>query len=387
MRRNLFTWLVLVCLVPEPSLLARENPTNQKLRIVYFSPNSPGNTYWPQVFEVMREVAHDLDVEFVPYDLGVRKGSYSLVDAAVQILDRERKPDAIITSAIASEARHILDKAEAHRVPVFMQGPLYPHEMPKIGGGPRQKYKYWIGYFRQDDFKKGLELGRLLLKRARDAKAFASDGKIHVLGIGGQQSWFGSTLRENGLKAAVSEDKDAVLGQIVPTDWTIEEGREKVTRMLNRFPETSVIWASSDTLAIAAAEVLEKKGKILGKTAFTGGLDMSAVGLQQVKSGRLEGTVSATHLLFAQVLVSIYDYIKRRDFRDQGLEIIPPTYVVTRDNAEQFMSLMNRIRETDFRTFSRVLNKDRKNYDFSIESLSSQGAVKKPSAPERPPSK
>ena len=56
-------------LLAGPPHLSNASP---RARIVFFSPNSEGNTYWPQVFRIIGHVAHDLGFDFIPYSFGVR---------------------------------------------------------------------------------------------------------------------------------------------------------------------------------------------------------------------------------------------------------------------------------------------------------------------------
>jgi ABC-type sugar transport system substrate-binding protein len=344
----------------------------QKKRIVFFHPTSENNTYWPQVVKVLRAVAEDLDFVIIPYafDVGDR---FAREFKGVQILKKMPKPDAAIFCVSYGNTEPLLQAVETLDIPVFIQGPLFPSELPDVGYSPRKKFKKWIGYFYQDETEKGYILGKTLLTAAREANAFAKDSNIHVVGVGGDSTWFGSQLRKDGLVRAVDEDPEAKLLQVVSTKWTPVEGKKKATLLLKRYPEVSVVWAASDQLGLGASEAIEDSGRILGKTGFVGGLDLSMLGLQSVKKQRLVATVASSMLAYAEIAVYLHDYIHGIDFaNDVGTEISTKIYTGTKASADLHLLLSDSYDTVDFKKLSKVYNKKIIKYDFSLEHLPKQ---------------
>lgn len=261
----------------------------------------------------------------------------------------EPKPDAAIFSVAFGQAVSLLEVAEERGIPFFLNGPLFPEELATLGGAPRRDYRTWIGYFIQDEEEKGYLLARKLIAAARAAGRVAPDGAVQVVGIGGDATWYGSALREAGLRRAVAEDPMAHLLQTVPTRWTPAEGREMTTRLLARYPEVTVVWAASDQLALGAAEGLRSRGLEPDRTGFTGGLDLSLVGLEAVRDGTLTATVAATTLIWAEVLVCLHHYLQSADIDDRpGVEISFPPEVATKTTAEEFIGLRGQYETIDF---------------------------------------
>jgi ABC-type sugar transport system substrate-binding protein len=348
-------------------------------RIAFFTPNSAGNTYWPQVFRIMDLVAQSLGFEFVPYSFGVQNRFARLRDS-LHTLSLTPRPDAVIASVVIGQSSGILEAAQSLGIPVFILGPLFPAELPQIGGAPRVLYKNWPALFNWAEAQKGYALAKVLLQAAERHNAVADDGHIHVVGLGGDQSWFGSGLREAGLKRAVDEHPKAVLKQVVPTHWTQAEGQQLTARLFARFPQASVFWAASDQLGSGAAQALIAAGKVPGKTAFTGGLDLSQLGLELVTQGLFEATAASPLLSYAQVAILVYDYLQGRDFGGElGTEIEFPAAVATRGNAEQYLALSKCLPQIDFKAFSKVHNPRRARYDFSFEAFQkAAGACARP---------
>lgn len=345
------------------------SPPGARPRIAFFTPNSEGNTYWPQVFRIMGLVAQSLGFDFVPYSFGVQNRFARLRDS-LQTLSMPPRPDAVIASVVIGQSKGILEAAQALGIPVFILGPLFPAELPTIGGGPRLHYRQWPAQFNWAEEQKGYALAKVLLQAAQQQNTFADDGNIHVVGLGGDASWFGSGLRQAGLKRAVDEHPRAVLKQVVPTRWTEAEGQQLTARLLERFPQASVFWAASDQLGAGAAQALIAAGKVPGKTVFTGGLDLSQLGLDLVTQGKFVATAASPLLSYAQVAILVYDYLRGLDFAAElGSEIEFPTSVATRDSAQQHLALSKCLPGIDFKAFSKAHHPNLARYDFSFEAF------------------
>jgi ABC-type sugar transport system substrate-binding protein len=333
-------------------------------------PTSENNTYWPQVYNVLHAVAEDLDIELDIYEFDVRDRFAKHIEG-VKILNSKPKPDGAIFSVAFGNAEPLLNATEALNIPVFIQGPLFPSELPYIGSRPRNKFRTWVGYFYQDEFEKGYLLGKILLSKAHALGLHAGDGTIRVAGIGGDYTWFGSKLRQDGLVKAVDEDKQATLAQVVPTEWSEQEAYTKTLLLLMRHKDVPVVWAASDQLGIGASKALTESRYIIGKTAVTGGLDLSRNGLRHIADGKLSASVASTMLEYAKVLIYLYDYIHGIDFADDvSTEIRAPLHIATQENVDKFLRLFDRFEQIDYSVYSKHLNPDLQHYNLSIDNLS-----------------
>jgi ABC-type sugar transport system substrate-binding protein len=342
MKRVFLAAATLLILLPAPA---------HSFRVAVFTPTTEGNTYWPEVHAVMRGAAASLQLEVTFHEFDV-SDRFAKAEEGVQILRTDPVPDAAIFSVAFGQAEPLMNAAEALGIPFFLNGPLFPEELATLGGSPRREYQNWIGYFHEDEEEKGYLLARELIAAARAIGRVASDGTVQVVGVGGDATWHGSVLREAGLRRAVAEDPAARLLQTVPTRWTPEEGREMTTRLLARYPEVTVVWAASDQLALGAAEGLRSLGMEPGQAAFTGGLDLSLVGLEAVRDGTLTATVAATALIWAEILVCLHHYLQGEDFADRfGTEIHFPPEIATYATAEDNIRLRAQYEAIDYTEF------------------------------------
>ena len=378
---------LLVSCFYSPSIAASKNDRVERTRpqptaafkIGFFNPSSPWNTYWPQVFFAIEQVAHDLGFQFLHYDLGADDRMAGEIEIK-RVLSSDVKLDAIMSSTTINGAKRILAHTQIRKIPVIFEGPLFPQEMRALGLDAKTiRPDYWLGTWHQNEIENGYQLAKLLIARARAKRAFASDGKIQILAVGGTRSWFGSHMREAGLKKAVAEEKDAVILQIIPSDWTTEKSLLLSTKMLERFPEASVIWATSDQTAVGAAQALKKAGKVLGKNAFTGGIDFSAKGLEMVKSGEFETTVGTPLSYYAKIAVYLYDYISKAYSPNRSPpNLVGEVYVATKDNLQEYSLANQVVAELDFKDFSMKYRPELLDYDFTWPKLL-QTACKKTS--------
>jgi ABC-type sugar transport system substrate-binding protein len=359
--------VMLYCVAP-----LEADPAGGAVRVAVFTPTSEGNTYWPEVQRVMRAAAADLamDIAFYEFDVSDR---FAKSDEGVRILRTPPLPDAAIFSVAYGQAAALMDAAEQLGIPFFLHGPLFPAELEALGGGPRRRYRQWIGYFHEDEVEKGYLLARELIAAARASAAAAdpasaaasapasappapseptgasagvatsSSRPLRVVGISGDGTWYGTALREAGLRRAVAEDPTVELLQIVPTRWTEREGREMTARLLSRYGDIDVVWCASDQLAIGAAEALADRDGDAPRGSFTGGLDLSPVGLEAVRAGTLIATVAAPFEMWAEVLGYLRGYLDGDDFADRlGTEVLFSPVVATAETAEDHLRTRNR---------------------------------------------
>lgn len=341
----------------------------EPVRIVVFTPTTAGNTYWPQVYEILEDAADDLGVELLAFEFDVRD-RFAKAEDGVRILRSVGDVDGAIFSVAFGQTLPLLDVTEELGIPVIIQGPLFEEERAALGGGPRREYASWVGLFAEDEVAKGRELARVLLEIATAGGMIGPDGDIDVVGLGGDPSWFGSALRAAGLEDAIADEERARLLQVVPTYWTEAEGYEITRRLMTRYPRATVIWAASDQLAIGASRALRETGLRVGEDVVVGGLDLSERGLAGVLEGTLTATSASPLFGFARVLTYLYDYVQGKDFAPiTGTVITLPVQTATLANAADLLGLYRRHHLVDYRALSRAYTPSLSRYDFSPDRL------------------
>lgn len=352
-RVALYSFVFMLLLVSSP-ILSEDTITEAIYRIAVFTPTTEGNTYWPETHRIMQSAAYSLNVELEIYEFDV-SDRFAKVTAGVERLRNEPLPDAAVFSVAFGQAQPLMKAAEESGIPFYLHGPLFPDELEQIGFYPQQEYQNWIGYFNEDEEAKGYILAQYLISAARSTSGIAKDTQeIFVAGINGDRSWYGSILRESGLRRAVDEYQDVELLQMVYTRWLPEEGQAMADRLLRRYPHTTVLWSASDQLAIGAAQAIRRHELFTGNSIHSGGLDLSIAGLDAVLQGELTATVANTRLLWAQVIIDLYDFLRGVDVTSYtGSELSFPPVIATSSNAAEIQDSISRFEELDFHRFSR----------------------------------
>lgn len=349
--RTLLSCVLLAC--PSLGALCDDTAGQPGFRIAVFTPTTANNTYWPEVHSILRAAASDLDIglEVHEFDLSDR---FEKVSEGVRRLATEPLPDAAVFSVEFGEAVRLMNAAEQSGVPFFLNGPLFPEELHQLGEYPGRAYQQWLGYFLEDEELKGYLLAQELITAARSAGHTEDGGTIYVAGINGTKSWYGAILREAGLRRAIEEHPDVELLQMVYTRWTPEEGRNMASRILRRYPDVAVLWAASDQLAIGAAEAISNELAPGDPPVHTGGLDLSSAGIESVLQGQLLATVASSSLLWAQVIIDLYDHLQGVGTASHEDHVVLATPIVADHSAAE--SIRSRLRDfeaIDFRQFSR----------------------------------
>lgn len=344
---------------PAPTaMLVVDTPDRSPFRLAVFTPTSADNTYWPEVHAVLRAAAESLgfDLEIHEFDVLDR---FALVPTGVERLRSEPRLDAVIFSVEFRQAVPLMNAAEEVGIPFYVHGPLFPDELEALGSAPGRAYRYWLGYFHEDEELKGYLLAQRLIAAAREARSPDASDTIFIAGISGSRSWYGSHLREAGLRRAISEHPDVALVQMVYTRWTPQEGRVMASELLRRYPHVTVLWAASDQLAIGAADTIRSKAPLSSARIVTGGLDLSSAGIEAVLLGDLVATVASTSLLWAQIVVDLVDHLHGRGHGDDAHAVLlGAPLVADRSTAEGIRASIRGFEALDFRRYSRALHGD-----------------------------
>jgi ABC-type sugar transport system substrate-binding protein len=339
-------------------------------KVTFLAPNPEGaQMFWTQSIGIMKAVADDLQIDLkIIYS---RPGSYHQKKDGLEVLESRPLPDYFLTIYLLEATRHHLKLAEQSGVLSFVfNAGVVPEDREEVGR-PREKYRLWIGQMIPDDRQAGYLLADKLIDQAKIAGKTGSDGKVHLISLGGLGASI-DKFRENGLTERINERKDSVLDRTILTGWSQSVAYDETIKALEKFPTAGVIWCVSDTTALAAVEAAKKLGKTPGKDLFIGGIDWNQAGIQAVASGDMAVTVGGHFLEGAKALILIHDYHHGIDFVDKpGVEMQTRMKAITTDNAEEYLQTLSKLdwSKIDFRKFSKKYNPGLENYDLSLDVL------------------
>jgi ABC-type sugar transport system substrate-binding protein len=348
----------------------------ETFKVALFTPKGD-SPFWTLVAHFAAEAASDLGLELQLYDAKLNHlAMQEQVKAAVTGAD---KVDAIVFSNFKKTAPKLIKIAEEVNVFAFVFNAGLGAKAQDKMGGPREKFHYWIGEMLPDDEGTAMAITDLLIDDAKGKGKVAADGKVHVIGIGGMIADSASIVRVNGLKKAMRKRRDAMLHQVVSSDWGAKTGKRALLGLLRRYPQTTAVWSASYRIANGIMEGLREQHLTPGKDIMTNSLILHEEALKAVKSGELVVTAGGHYIEGAWVMVLLYDYLHGIDFAEENIRMRSPMGIVTKDNVDLYLKKLTEkklskenLRKIDFTQYSKKLNPGLKKYQFSLDSILNQ---------------
>jgi ABC-type sugar transport system substrate-binding protein len=330
-----------------------------KKTIAVFSPGDPSNIFWSEMIDFGKSVSEKLDIHLLVYHANDN------ADIMAQNMEKAAKlnpkPDGFIFPSMTGQGDRYIKIAQKHKIPViFVNMGL---DTAKYVTSTRDAFQNLLGQVTPDDEDAGYELAKTLIQTAK------SNGKrsINLLAITAQENDLSAALRVKGLQKALKEFPDVKLNRMVNTDWSKEQTLEglKTEPDLNK---VTIVWAASDDMALTASSYFKEKGFTQGKEVFIGGVDWTQKGLSAVKSGELTTSVGGHFAEIGWGLILFYDYFNGKDFESENTMFKSAMKPLTEKNVSIFLSSEGKSRWADvnFRSFSKVLNPNLKQYRFDL---------------------
>lgn len=362
MRRVLAGLLVLMIVGFTPSV----SGAAEKPYVIFANPAARGDVFFDLMTGFMAAAADDLGFELDVY-YGDR--NHIIIDENVKaIYSRERLPDYVIGMNARNSGQTMLDLAEQTGVPtVFINQSFLSEKRAEIGQ-PGERYKQWLFEYLPDDVHAGYLLAKKLILEAYEKGLVKKDGTIDMLAVNGKASSGATPLRAEGLKQALSEHPNVKLRQLVRADWMRDRARKQTKGLLERYPETTIIWSASDMMGLGVSEGIREFGKLPGRDILTGGIDWAALGFDLVGSGDFVTTVGGHFMDGAWALVMLYDHIQGIDFDRPKMSRFSAIF---RDNYLEYQTHFgsSNWRQIDFTKFTKAHNPKLLKYDFGLDAM------------------
>ncbi|WP_426609310.1 ABC transporter substrate-binding protein [Bradyrhizobium sp. McL0616] len=342
------------------------------LNIVFVNPGKTGEVYWDMVAQTMQAAGRKLNVNVEV--LTSERNYRTMQELGLSVVARSDKPDFLILSNEESAAVPILDAANAAGVrTLLLSNTLIGEDSVRLGP-PRRTLKTWLGDITTDLTTAGARMANALIGAARDEKWQSPDGKIHLLGIGGDEITPASIARNAGLQLAVAAAPDVVLDRMLFANWTQSEAEQVAANYLSWAQRKGIrpagIWAGNDPMALGALKAVAAAGLSPGQNIQVVGLNWSEDALREIKAGRLLLTDGGHFLLGGWSIVLLRDYADGCDFAAASPHVEVKTSAITRDNLASVGALI-RTRAFDRIDFTRFRAKPGRcgQYDFSVDAL------------------
>lgn len=339
--------------------------SSEKIRVTFFPPDPKKGEFWEKVGTYMQIAADDLeiDLKIVFPDISHR---FELEKAIMKELNSKERPNYIVFPYLSGISERIMEKAEEKKVYMFLMNmDIIEKDKEKIGL-PGERFKYWIGHIFPDDFHAGYELGKRLVEEAR--LKLGEKETIYINGLNGTYNAKVSIDREDGLKEAVSEEYNVALNQVVYTYWKYDRGVEVSENLLKRYPDSNVIWAASDLLALAAVNASKSLNIIPGKDIFIGGINWSFTGFEEIKKKNIVASVGGHFLEGVIALVFITDHAHGIDIDNIEFPLKTPMKIMDSNNVDFYEEVLSpkNFEKLDIKKLSKYYNPERTEYNLNL---------------------
>ncbi|ABC27126.1 ABC-type sugar transport system, periplasmic component [Hahella chejuensis KCTC 2396] len=365
-------WL-LFWLLASPLTHAAPAPSmTPAMHVVFFNPQSSDDTFWSEVIRFARAAAEDLNIRL---DIFSANHDRLLMRQQIKHILASDPPDFIMYKNFKGNAPELLALAEEAKVRSFVFNSGLNVEQERRYGHPRERFKQWIGQMLPNDENAGYALANMLFASASSRELLRGGQVLPILAIGGTPTDNAAIEREMGLHRSLSERPEVELQQLVSARWDEELAYKQAVGLLKRYPRTRVIWAANDSIAVGSLRGAQSLGYKPGENLLIAGIDWSPSALEYIKEGKLAGSYGGHFMQGAWSLVLMYDYHLGRDFADDlGVSIHSNMGLLTPDNVDKYLQFIVGVNwsDIDFTRFSKVLNPQLKQYDFSLERLLQQ---------------
>ncbi len=365
--RSLFAvFMVLAGLWPVPS---PAQSVSKPIRLALITPQAADTPYWKSFTEFAAAAARDLGVVFEAHHAEFKRDRYLALFKQLATRQKNR-PHAVIVKNERGLGLEMLRIAEKANMPVFFVNTGLRDKEIAAYGGPRKRFKRWLGEVLPDNEKAGYYVAKNLIRMGLKAERLKGK-RLSMVALGGASTDGASLGRLRGLKRGVAEFAQVGLVGIRSGGWIRTEARLRTAQLLAAYPELNLVWAANDDMALGAIDALRDVKRKPGRDVLVAGLNWRPEALATVKSGAMAFTLGGHFMDGAWAVVMLNDYFKGRDFADFGVSFRTNWGVISAANVERLSPLVgdedwDRI---DFRRFSRVTNPKLKAYDFSLKTL------------------
>jgi ABC-type sugar transport system substrate-binding protein len=329
------------------------------MRAIFVNPGRSNEDFWVSVSDVMRTAAADLAIQ-----LDIVYGERSILyteKVGLDLIAQARPGDYLLVGNEQHSAGPIVEAGLARGLKCLMVFNGFVDDEVARYGRPRERTPNFLGELLADNVG-----ARGLIAAARRAGVAP-----RIVGVNGNTETPAAADRERGLRQIAAGMDDLFLGQTLTTDWTREAGRQRAGGLLDRYPDTTIVWCANDPIALGAVDAAVQRGRHPGRDIFIGGLNWSAEAIDQIRSGTLELSVGGHFLLGGWALVLLRDYHEGLDFAQLGLNQSVPFGTLDRSNLDSWLRRFNGAdwSAVKFRRFSRYFSGTPGPYDFSLPAV------------------
>ncbi|KRP58576.1 ABC transporter substrate-binding protein [Pseudomonas trivialis] len=333
----------------------------QASSVVFLNPGMSTEAFWVNYAQFMQAAATDLGL-----DLRVRY-SERIADTTLaqarEALQGNVRPDYLVLVNEQYIAPQILRMAEGSGVKLLIVNNALTADQAQMMGS--HQHPDWIASLVADDEQAGY---LMLIDLLRQYGPVPPGASIDLLAFSGTKTTPAAQLRERGLHRALAEHPEVRLRQLVYGEWSRQRAFEQATQLFKRNPQTVLVWAANDEMALGAMQAVQTGGRAPGKDVLFSAVNSSPEILQARLDGRLTTLVAGHFTLGGWAMVLINDHAKGVDLDAHGGRDRQAALFQLID-ASQARHLLGPPMAVDFHALSAVGKPASYRYPFSLQLL------------------
>jgi ABC-type sugar transport system substrate-binding protein len=332
-------------------------------RVLFLNPGEPAERgkgpHWRMTAQLMGAAARNFGMQLEV--LFAERDHLLMLRQAEEVSRRPQSPDYIVIvnqKLAAPQMLKLLSRTTAKVL--VIHNDLTPEQRREVGN-EREQLSHWIGTVTTSEESAHARLMAELYRQLGNQEP-------RVVGITGDRATPVSLERAQGIGDHVARAGRGQVLQTVFSDWSVADAESKVNLLLARYPETNVLWAGNDAMAIGALRAVKARAA----RVLVGGSGGWPDALASLGEQGLAATVGCHFFIGAWAMVLLHDHHRGHDFADHGGTRLKIDYmqVVNRESAARFdQAIYQRETDFDFGIFSKVLHPRPGRYEFSLAPL------------------
>jgi ABC-type sugar transport system substrate-binding protein len=343
---------------------AQATPRAATPRVVFLNPGEPvergKGPHWSKAARFMATAARALGMQLEV--LYAERDHLLMLRQAQEVAQRAEPPDyvVIVNEKLAGLQMLRMLAGTPSRV-LLIHNDLTPGQRSEIGN-EREQMSRWIGTATTDEQPAQHRLMAELVRQLGPREP-------RVLAITGDRSTPVSLERVQGVSEYVARTRRGQVLQVAFSDWGHADAEDKARVLLARYPETNIIWAANDSMALGAL----RAARAHSAAVLVGGTGAWPDALASLATpGGLAASVGSHFFIGAWAMVLLHDYHHGHDFATAGGPSLKLDYmyVATRDNAAQYdRAVYQHADRLDFSAYSKVRHPRPGGYHFDLAPL------------------
>lgn len=331
--------------------------TRHSPRVALVVPTSNENSFFDRMVEITQQASTQMgvDLRIHRYD-EEQHNRFQYAKYIDQLLKEENDNDYILALYFSNTEEKVINVINNHKVHYLSFNSPFSKGLQLAIGKPREKTPYWIGHMAPDDVQAGYDLADKLINSKPNKP-------LSMLAINGSRNSEVGKMRATGLLNRVAESDQINLLQLLYTDWTYQQTREKAALLIKRYQNIDLIWSASDTLARAVIDELQQSKPQLLDNVIISSIDWSPQIVPLLKSNQVSQSFGGHIFEGAWLLALIYDHFNGNDFANElGTTISYKMKPIGPDNA----TLLERDSDNkmNFSALSKCLTPSTERYSF-----------------------